>query len=687
MPNKLHLESSPYLLQHSENPVDWFPWSDEAFRIAKEKDLPVLLSIGYSACHWCHVMQHESFEDVEIANMMNSKFINIKVDREERPDIDDIYMSAVQTMTGQGGWPLTVFLTPDAKPFFGGTYFPPQPKYGHPGFPQILQAISDAYLNRKEDLLKSADSLLGNMKRFIAFEGQSDSFNENDAQEIINNLKERYDKDFGGFGETMKFPNSMTLDFLLKYYSVMSDSYILDIVKDSVDKMLIGGIFDHIGGGFHRYTVDREWLTPHFEKMLYDNALMAKLLLNLYQVTHDEVYKTVGLEVIDYVCRDMISDKGLFYSAEDADSNGEEGLFYTWTVDELKAFLNDDEIQLISEIFTINETPNFESRSILHMNSIDTMNRFWIAQNQDNSELKTLRSEIFNNRSPRVRPFKDTKSILSWNSLMVQSLCEAYLITGDEKYKNIAIQNAKTWLELYESNGGLIRSINNHVVSGSGYLEDYSYFVNTCISLHEVTLDLFWLEKAKTIADEMIDLFWYEPEKRFYDTSRHESDLIYRPINPFDNATPSGTSEANRCLRKLGFIFNISKYKNIHILINEKMTDYVRGAPLSFSNQLSVEYSNLLKNLEVLITSPTLSLARPFLHFMGNKYIPDRTLLGWIQEQNGELSKELNEILLLQGREPNSQDAVSYVCSNFSCELPTESYEEFEEQIESKLKS
>ncbi len=241
----------------------------------------------------------------------------------------------------------------------------------------------------------------------------------------------------------MKFPNSMTLDFLLKYYSVMSDSYILDIVKDSVDKMLIGGIFDHIGGGFHRYTVDREWLTPHFEKMLYDNALMAKLLLNLYQVTHDEVYKTVGLEVIDYVCRDMISDKGLFYSAEDADSNGEEGLFYTWTVDELKAFLNDDEIQLISEIFTINETPNFESRSILHMNSIDTMNRFWISQNQDNSELKTLRSEIFNNRSPRVRPFKDTKSILSWNSLMVQSLCEAYLITGDEKYKNIAIQNLR----------------------------------------------------------------------------------------------------------------------------------------------------------------------------------------------------------------------------------------------------
>ena len=276
-------------------------------------------------------------------------------------------------------------------------------------------------------------------------------------------------------------------------------------------------------------------------------------------------------------------------------------MFYTWTADELKTFLNDDEIHLISEIFTINETPNFESRSILHMNSIDTMNQFWIAQNQDNNELKTLRSKIFNTREPRVRPFKDTKSILSWNSLMVQSLCEAYLVTGDEKYKNIAIQNTKMWLSIYESNNGLIRSINNNVVSGPGYLEDYSYFVNTCISLHEVTLDLFWLEKAKTIADEMIDLFWHEPEKRFYDTSRHESELIYRPINPFDNATPSGTSEANKCLKKLGFIFSISKYNNMHILINEKMTDYVRGAPLSFSNQLSVEYSNLLKSLEVLI--------------------------------------------------------------------------------------
>ena len=401
MPNRLHLESSPYLLQHSDNPVDWFPWSEEAFSLAKEKDLPVLLSIGYSACHWCHVMQHESFEDEDIAKIMNTKFINIKVDREQRPDIDDIYMSAVQTMTGQGGWPLTVFLTPDAKPFFGGTYFPPQPRYGHPGFPQILQAISDAYLNRKSDLLKSADSLLGNMKRFIAFEGQSDNFNESDIQEIIHDLKERYDKDFGGFGEAMKFPNSMTLDFLLKYYSVTSDSSVLDIIKDSVDKMLIGGIFDHIGGGFHRYTVDREWLIPHFEKMLYDNALMSKLMLNLYQVTNNEVYKTVALEVIDYVCRDMTDDKGLFYSAEDADSNGEEGLFYTWTIEELKTFLNNDEIQLISEIFTINETPNFESRSILHMNSIDTMNRFWTSQNQDNDELKICL--LYTSPSPRDR--------------------------------------------------------------------------------------------------------------------------------------------------------------------------------------------------------------------------------------------------------------------------------------------
>jgi len=526
---------------------------------------------------------------------------------------------------------------------------------------------------------------LGNMKRFIAFEGQSDNFNENDTQEIIHDLKERYDKDFGGFGEAMKFPNSMTLDFLLKYYSVTSDSSVLDIIKDSVDKMLIGGIFDHIGGGFHRYTVDREWLIPHFEKMLYDNALLSKLMLNLYQVTNNEVYKTVALEVIDYVCRDMTDDKGLFYSAEDADSNGEEGLFYTWTIEELKTFLNNDEIQLISEIFTINETPNFESRSILHMNSIDAMNRFWTSQNQDNDELKILRTKMFDNRAPRIKPFKDTKSILSWNALMIQSLCEAYLVTGDEKYKDIAIQNAKTWLNLYQTNNVLVRSINNNVISGPGYLEDYSYFVNACISLHEVTLDLFWLEKAKYIADEMIDLFWYEPEKRFYDTSRHESDLIYRPINPFDNATPSGTSEANRCLRKLGFIFNISKYNNMHILINEKMTDYVRGAPLSFSNQLSVEYSNLLKSLEILITSPTLSLALPFLHLIGGRYIPDRTLIGWIQEQNEELSSELDSIVLLEGREPKSQNTVCYVCSNFSCDLPAESYKEFELQIETIL--
>lgn len=686
MTNKLYLESSPYLLQHANNPVNWYPWSEEAFEIAKNNNLPILLSIGYSSCHWCHVMQHESFEDEKIAQLMNDKFVNIKVDREERPDIDDIYMSAVQTMTGQGGWPLTVFLTPEGLPFFGGTYFPPRPRHGHPAFPQILEAVSDAYANRREDLIKSGESLLRNMQTFTFSDGDSTGFTEIDAIDIVTKLNDQHDVEFGGFGEGMKFPNSMALDFLLRYYSTTLESSVLDMIRNSADKMLLGGIFDHIGGGFHRYTTDREWRVPHFEKMLYDNALLSKFFLNLYQVTKDETYKSVGLKTIEYICRDMLSEQGLFYSAEDADSDGEEGLFYTWTMKELQSFLDKSDISLIQEIFTITEKPNFENRSILHMNSKKSMSRFLLYDINKDTAIKKLKSKLFSTRSPRVKPFKDTKSILSWNSLMIQSICEAYLITGDEKYKKIAIQNAKTWLNAFEDFGGLIRSINNQLVSGSGYLEDYSYFINACISLHEITLDLFWLEKAKDITDQMLDLFWDEGEKRFFDTSRHESNLIYRPVNPFDSAIPSGTSEANRALKKLGHIFNISKYNNIHIFINKKMTDYVRGAPLSFSNQLSVEYSDLLNNIEIVITSPTLAETGPYLKFLGNEYIPDKTLIGRIQEQNPILSNIINEIPLLHEREPESNLTVCYVCSNYSCDLPAKTIAIFKDQIQSKVK-
>ena len=685
MPNKLHLESSPYLLQHADNPVDWFPWSEEAFRVAKEKNLPVLLSVGYSACHWCHVMQHESFEDPQIAQLMNERFVNIKVDREERPDIDDIYMSALQTMTGQGGWPLTVFLTPEGLPFFGGTYFPPQARSGHPGFPQILQAISDAYSNRKKDLVKSAESLLENMRKFIDSGEDSPTLTKLDVAEVWDNLKKQHDPEFGGFGMGMKFPNSMSLMFLLRYYSDTLDSSALNIVKKSADKMLLGGIADHIGGGFHRYTTDREWRVPHFEKMLYDNALLSKFFLNLYQVTHEDVYKTVALQTIEYVCRDMISKEGLFYSAEDADSDGGEGLFYTWTMEELRSFLTQSEIALMQEIFTINEDTNFEGRSILHMNSKESMNRFWDSYNDNDELLKNLKDKLFSYRLPKNKPFKDTKSILSWNSLMIQSICEAYLVTGDEKYKKTAIRNAKMWLNISNDNNGLIRSINNNVVSGMGYLEDYSYFTNACISLHEITLDLFWIEKAKDIAEEMIDLFWDEKEKRFFDTSRNDSKLIYRPINPFDNAIPSGTSEANRAIKKIGQVFDIFKYKDINISVNRKMTDYVKGAPLSFSNQLAVEYGSLLDSIEILITSPTFNETLPFLRFIGSQYIPDRILIGQIQEQTPTLPLEISETPLFQGRAINSQSTTCYVCSNYTCELPAKSFGEFTRQIKSKI--
>ncbi len=445
MANRLIYESSPYLLQHAHNPVDWYPWGPDAFLLAKEHDKPVLLSVGYSACHWCHVMESESFEDIDIALQMNEKFVCIKVDREERPDVDSVYMAAVQAMTGQGGWPLTVFLTPDAEPFFGGTYFPAMPRGGMPGFPQLLEAISDAYISRRNDILETSSHVIDHIKANIVSEGPPVSSNSVNLNRAYENLEQQYDWDLGGFGAPIKFPQPFAHEFLLRYHFLNHDARSLEMVEKSLKYMVSGGIYDHVGGGFHRYSTTSDWLVPHFEKMLYDNALLARLFFHTFQVTGDDFYKCIGLDILQYINRDMTSADGLFYSASDADSEGIEGAYFVWAIDDLESIIGINQQSTFLEYFEVTKNGNFEGSNILRYSRNLDHHPFL----QDTTGAMTaIRKAMLEHRYKSVPPLTDEKIIFSWNSLMCQAFLDGSAATGDSDLLGKAILNIKSLLKL-----------------------------------------------------------------------------------------------------------------------------------------------------------------------------------------------------------------------------------------------
>ena len=685
MSNRLLNESSPYLLQHAENPVDWYPWGTEAFERAAEMDLPILLSVGYSACHWCHVMERESFENDEIAALMNANFVNIKVDREERPDVDDIYMTAVQAMIGQGGWPLTVFLTPDRMPFFGGTYFPPEPRGGHPGFPQILQSISDAYKNRRPELSSTGEHVLEHLTALTSLDANEDDRRAipEESEALVSMLESQFDWELGGFGNPIKFPQPFALELLLQIHRDNSDTKALQMVEHSLLAMYSGGIYDHVGGGFHRYSTDRAWIVPHFEKMLYDNALLSRVYIHAYQATGKSIYKLIALDIYEYVLREMTSDNGLFYSAEDADTNGEEGSYYTWDEDELIAVIGLEDCERLASDFNVTKRGNFEGRNILHPSGT-LKNRLLEgdALALDLTIGSSRREKLLKSRSLRTRPLTDDKAVLSWNALMVQSLADGFLATGCNELKYAAIQNIKTCLSIANEFGELFRSYRENKCSGSAYLEDYASVILACIKVHEITLDQKWLLEALKIAELMLKTFWDDESPIPYDVKADDPFLPMRPRNIFDNAVPSGLSQALEGLSLLSTLTGNRTYKNIVISILDKTSNTAFSSPLSFANLLRTARNSLDPSVEVMISVPNYESSEGFLEALGSVYLPNRVLLGVIQEKNiTDDSKVLNSPISEGRIEEFCDKSTAYLCRDYSCQLPVHSPAEFLSQL------
>ena len=510
--NRLIHETSPYLLQHAHNPVDWYPWGEEALSRARKEDRPILLSIGYSSCHWCHVMERESFEDEAVAKIMNDRFVNIKVDREERPDLDEIYMNAVQMMTGSGGWPMTVFLTPDLVPFHGGTYFPPEDRGGMPGFPKVLIAVSDYYRTHQEEVGRVTEQMKSALHQIaeIAPGGKlpgGESIDEKVLSNAYEGLERQFDPHHGGFGGAPKFPGSMALSFLLRYWKRTGEEKALEMVRFTLEKMADGGIYDHLGGGFHRYSVDDRWLVPHFEKMLYDNALLSRTYFEAFQATRRERFRQVGEEILDYVLRDMTSPRGGFYSTEDADSEGKEGKFYVWRRDHIEEILGKEGGTAFSSYYGVTPAGNFEEgENILHIDSSfeEVSGSCGIPVPRLKSLVEEGRKRLLSEREKRVRPGRDEKILTSWNGLMISGFVAGYKVTGDKRYLNAGEKAARFILGEMSKDGLLMRVFTGGKSQLRGYSEDYAFFIQALIDLYEATFDMDWLKEANDLNETMI---------------------------------------------------------------------------------------------------------------------------------------------------------------------------------------
>ncbi|MDQ6738423.1 MAG: thioredoxin domain-containing protein [Gemmatimonadota bacterium] len=593
MPNRLAGETSPYLVQHSGNPVDWYPWGDEALARARELDRPILLSIGYAACHWCHVMAHESFEDPATAALMNEHFVCIKVDREERPDLDAIYMQAVQAMTGHGGWPMTVFLTPEGEPFYGGTYFPPVDRHGMPSFGRILAAVAESYANRRESIASSAASMRAIYEAASSREGARAVVNEEFLDRCAQAIESGYDPVHGGFGAAPKFPPTMVLDFLLRHWARTGHARALDIAKNTFLHMARGGIHDQAGGGFARYSVDAMWLVPHFEKMLYDNALLIRFGAHLYEATHDHEVRRVTQRTVEWLSREMTSPEGGFQSSLDADSEGVEGKFYVWTPDELDAVLGDDS-ELIKAYFGVTEGGNFEGKNILHSGAgpDEFATRSRIHADSFFELLDRSTAALYARRAERVWPGLDDKILASWNGLALRGIVEAARAFDRDDFRNLGVRNGEFLAKRLVANGRAWRTYKDGNARIPGFLEDQAAVALGFLALFEQTLDVRWLDLARLMANVMLDMFHDEVTNIFHDTARDAEQLVTRPRDPSDNAIPSGTSLAVDLLLRLSTYDGNDKFRTIALGVIESVGEMISRYPSAFGHMLGdAEYA------------------------------------------------------------------------------------------------
>jgi uncharacterized protein YyaL (SSP411 family) len=667
--NRLIHETSPYLRQHAHNPVDWYPWGTEALEASKKQDKPILLSIGYSACHWCHVMERESFENEDIARVMNQCFVNIKVDREERPDLDTIYMNYVQMTTGSGGWPMTVFLTPNQVPFFGGTYFPPDERYGRPGFPRICQTVYEAYRNRKSEIEASGPEIvqsLQSMNRMPEPEGAPDAESLGRA---YRNLAQRFDLTHGGFAGAPKFPGSMSLASCLRHFHRTGLQPALDFVELSLEKMACGGIYDQLGGAFHRYSVDAHWLVPHFEKMLYDNALLSRLYLEAYQATRNPLYRRIVEETLDYVTREMTHPEGGFYSTQDADSEGEEGKFFVWTPQEVEAVLGKQEGTLFCRYFDVTPAGNFESKNILNVpRSVEALaQEEQMSGEQLRAVIERSRRRLFAEREKRIKPHRDEKVLTSWNGLMLVSFASAASVLDREDYREVARRNAQFILHHLAVGEKLLRTWKDGQAKLNGYLEDYANFIEGLLALFEATGSRLWLEEAVRFNRTLLDQFWDEAGASFYLTGRDHEQLIARVKDFYDNATPAGSSVAVFNLLKLSVLTGEDHYRQKAEANLRSMKPALERYPTGFGYLLEAAdfFVGPVREIAV-IGSRHDSTTRELLQTVYRSYLPNRI----VALCDPSSSDGAREIPLLQGKSLLEGKPTAYVCENYVCQAP-----------------
>jgi uncharacterized protein YyaL (SSP411 family) len=697
-PNRLITEKSPYLLQHAYNPVNWYPWSDEAFQKASDEDKPIFLSIGYSTCHWCHVMEHESFEDSDVAKLMNDTFISVKVDREERPDIDNIYMNVCQAITGGGGWPLSIIMTPEKKPFYAGTYLPKEPRFNQPGLIRLTKAIKQMWLNQRGELLSSADNITTTLQTSIEATNGED-LDEGVLRSAFDQLTNRYDPGFGGFGIAPKFPEPHILMYLLRYWHRTGDERALQMVSHTLDYMRRGGIFDDLGFGFHRYSTDQHWLVPHFEKMLYDQALLAMAYIEVYQVTGIEIYKNTAQDIFTYVLRDMTSPEGGFYSAEDADSEGEEGKFYTWTFDELQKVLTEDELKFVSIVYNVEEFGNYidsvarkkNGSNILHKMKSNTelANELKINKKEFSTKMETIRHKLYTIRNKRVRPHKDDKILTDWNGMMIAALAFGAQVFDSEKLRNAAEKAAEFILNnLYlESETRLLHRYRDGEAAVLGFLNDYAFLSWGLIELYEATFNSKYLEFAEKFTTQMLEHFWDFKDSGLFFTPDDNEELILRNKESYDGALPSGNSVAFNNLVRL------SRLTKDHAL-EEKATDLGRGiskivkhAPSAHTMLLCGLDFVLGQNFEVLIEGDfEQKETKEMLNAIRTNFIPNK-IVHFNLKQKSILKEPDKDLFTFKLPDPskhqtgNSKKPLAYVCVNYSCQRPTSDISEMLKQL------
>ncbi len=669
--NRLAQETSPYLRQHAHNPVDWYPWGPEAFERARREDKPIFLSIGYSACHWCHVMERESFEDEETARLMNELFVNIKVDREERPDVDHVYMTAVQLLTGRGGWPLTVFLCPDGRPFYGGTYFPPSDRHGLPAFRRVLLAVAQTYREKRDEILKTADQLVAALERVETPEEDAGSWDRDLVVHAAELLSGAYDWRYGGLQPAPKFPNSSIFEFFLQYHFLSGEPRYREMVVHTLRSMAHGGIYDQLGGGFHRYSVDERWLVPHFEKMLYDNALLVRLYLHGFQAFGEPLFAAVARQTLDYLLRELRSPEGGFYSSQDADSEGEEGKFYVWTQAEVVDRLGQELGALACRYWGITEEGNFEhGRNVLHVTlEVEQLAKLFERPVSEVARaLERARQQLLDVRQRRVPPARDDKILTAWNGMAVSAFALAAEVFDDPNYaavvrETLEFLQRRLWLE-----DGLRSTYANGVAKYLAHLDDFAFLLSGYLDAFEALQEIAYLERAEALATELLEHFWDPEHAGFYFTSDRHEPLIVRSKPAFDGAVPSGNSVACRALLRLAHFTGKALYEQRAKALLDAYAATMRVQPSGFAHLLSAASFYLAGACEVVVVESSLGGGAELLRAVRQRYLPQRVLL--VLRPGDQRAK----LPLAEGKTCSaSLPAVAYVCQGFTCSPPASS--------------